>query len=96
MSQFNVDSEMIATKSAQAKTQMANISADVNAMTVSLQDLQNSWTGSASQKFLEVLTRWRTTQQNVEEALGDINRALDQAGVNYSETERSNAAMFTG
>ena len=42
MAQFVVDSETIAAKAAQAKTQVANISAEVTGMTASLQDLQLS------------------------------------------------------
>ena len=47
MAQFVVDSETIAAKAAQAKTQVANISAEVTGMTASLQDLQGSWTGQS-------------------------------------------------
>ena len=89
MAQFVVDSETIAAKAAQAKTQVANISAEVTGMTASLQDLQGSWTGSAS-------TNWRGTQKRVEESITQINEALDRAGVNYAETENANAAMFVG
>ena len=39
MAQFNVDSEVIAAKSAQAKSYVASITADVNGMTASLHDL---------------------------------------------------------
>ena len=45
MAQFNVDSEVIAAKSAQAKSYVASITADVNGMTASLHDLQSSWNG---------------------------------------------------
>ena len=56
MAQFNVDSEVIAAKSAQARSYVASITADVNGMTASLHDLQSSWTGSASANFQHVLT----------------------------------------
>ena len=96
MAQFVVDSETIAAKAAQAKTQVANISAEVNGMTASLPDLQGSWTGSASTNFQAVLDNWRGTQKRVEESITQINEALDRAGVNYAETENTNAAMFVG
>ena len=89
MAQFVVDSETIAAKAAQAKTQVAG-------MTASLQDLQGSWTGSASTNFQAVLDNWRGTQKRVEESITQINEALDRAGVNYAETENANAAMFVG
>ena len=96
MAQFIVDSEVIASKSAQAKAHVASITAEVNGMTASLQDLQSSWTGSASTNFQVVLDKWRATQRQVEESIAQINEALSRAGVNYSDTEQSNASMFMG
>ena len=96
MAQFIVDSEVIASKSAQAKAHVASITAEVNGMTASLQDLQSSWTGSASTNFQGVLDKWRATQLQVEESIAQINEALSRAGVNYSDTEQSNASMFMG
>ena len=96
MAQFIVDSEVIASKSAQAKAHVASITAEVNGMTASLQDLQSSWTGSASTNFQGVLDKWRATQRQGEESIAQINEALSRAGVNYSDTEQSNASMFMG
>ena len=96
MAQFIVDSEVIASKSAQAKAHVASITAEVNGMTASLQDLQSSWTGSASTNFQGVLDKWRATQRQVEESIAQINEALSRAGVDYSDTEQSNASMFMG
>ena len=96
MAQFIVDSEVIASKSAQAKAHVASITAEVNGMTASLQDLHSSWTGSASTNFQGVLDKWRATQRQVEESIAQINEALSRAGVNYSDTEQSNASMFMG
>ena len=96
MAQFIVDSEVIASKSAQAKAHVASITAEVNGMTASLQDLQSSWTGSASTNFQGVLDKWRATQRQVEESIAQINEALSRAGVNYSDTEQSNASIFRG
>ena len=69
MAQFIVDSEVIASKSAQAKAHVASITAEVNGMTASLQDLQSSWTGSASTNFQGVLDKWRATQRQVWKSL---------------------------
>ena len=96
MAQFIVDSEVIASKSAQAKAHVASITAEVNGMTASLQDLQSSWTGSASTNFQGVLDKWRATQRQVEGSIAQINEALSRAGVNYSDTEQSNASLFMG
>ena len=91
MAQFNVDSEVIAAKSAQARSYVASITADVNGMTASLHDLQSSWTGSASANFQGVLDQWHATQRQVEASITQINEALTRAGVNYADTEQANA-----
>lgn len=96
MARFVVDSEIIAAKTAEARGFMERITSEVNGMTTSLQDLQSTWTGSASVNFQEVLTHWRATQAQVEQSIGEINTALSHAGVNYADTEAANAAMFIG
>ncbi len=96
MAQFNVDADLIASKSAAARAQVETISSEVNALTASLQDLQGSWTGSASANFQGVLANWRQTQAQVEQAIAQINEALNRAGLNYAETEMANASLFLG
>ncbi|GGH61538.1 WXG100 family type VII secretion target [Rothia aerolata] len=96
MAQFVVDSDIIAAKSAAARAQVDAIVSEVNGLTASLQDLQNSWTGSASVNFQGVLNSWRATQRQVEDSIAQINEALSRAGVNYADTESANAAMFLG
>lgn len=96
MAQFVVDSDIIAAKSAQARSYVDSITTEVNGLTASLQDLQNSWTGSASVNFQGVVANWRATQRQIEEAIAQINDALSAAGLNYADTESANAAMFLG
>lgn len=96
MAQFIVDSEIIASKSATARSQVETITTEVNALTTSLQDLEGTWTGAASVNFQGVLNNWRATQRQVEESIAQINEALSRAGVNYADTESANAAMFVG
>lgn len=88
MAQFNVDSEVIAAKSAQARSYVASITADVNGMTASLHDLQSSWTGSASANFQGVLDQWHATQRQVEASITQINEALTRAGVTTQTPSR--------
>ena len=96
MARFVVDSDVISTKTAEARNIMDRISSDVQGMTLSLQDLENTWTGSASGSFQATLQNWRATQLQVEQSINQINSALQQAGVNYAQTEASNASMFMG
>ncbi|MCT1366404.1 MULTISPECIES: WXG100 family type VII secretion target [Kocuria] len=96
MAQFVVDSEVITGKTSEARGYMERIATEVNGLTTSLQELQSTWTGTASARFQEVLSNWRQTQARVEESMGQINQALASAGTNYAETEAANASMFAG
>lgn len=40
------------------------------------------------------MAQWRGTQSQVRESLDAINRTLQQAGVQYADTESANTAMF--
>lgn len=96
MAQFVVDSDTIATKSLQAQGHIERLTGEVNGMTSTLTDLQNSWTGTASASFQEAFRSWRAAQAHMEQAMAQINQALSAAGNQYAETEAANARMFAG
>ena len=91
MAQFNVDSEVIAAKSAQARSYVASITADV------------TWGDPHPCTIAELLDRLRIRQlQGVlgpvarkpapgRASITQINEALTRAGVNYADTEQANA-----
>ncbi|GAA2121320.1 hypothetical protein GCM10009824_23720 [Kocuria atrinae] len=96
MAQFVVDSDTIAAKSQQAQGHIERLTGEVNGMTSTLTDLQNSWTGTASANFQEAFRSWRAAQAQMEQAMAQINQALTTAGNQYAETEAANARMFAG
>lgn len=96
MARFVVDSEVIAAKVGEAHGHIDRLTSEVNGMTTTLQDLQSTWTGTASSNFQNVLATWRQTQAQVEDAIAQINQALSTAGTNYADTESTNASMFVG
>ena len=95
MAQFVVDSDTIAATSQQAQGHIERLTGEVNGMTSTLTDLQNSWTGTASVNFQEAFRSWRAAQAQMEQAMAHINQALSAAGNQYAETEAANARMFS-
>lgn len=91
---FTVDTERIASSSADIGHISAEIESQVAAMMARLTALQDAWQGTASAGFQGVMAQWRGTQSQVRESLESINRMLQQAGVQYADTEQANTAMF--
>jgi early secretory antigenic target protein ESAT-6 len=94
MTQYQVDSDAVATATGAVRGSIGRLTAECSGMYNQLTALQSSWTGGASAAFQTVVTDWKTTQQRVEEALTTINNALNIAGQQYADTEAANARMF--
>jgi len=94
MTRFHVDSEAVATATANVRATIGRLQGEVSAMRTQLVELQSSWSGSASSAFQGVVAEWTTTQAKVEESLAAIAAALAYAGQQYAEIEDSNARLF--
>ncbi|MCH8612049.1 WXG100 family type VII secretion target [Arsenicicoccus dermatophilus] len=91
---FTVDTERIAAAAVDVGHISGEIESQVAALMGRLTALQDAWQGSASAGFQGVMAQWRGTQSQVRESLDAINRTLQQAGVQYADTESANTAMF--
>jgi 6 kDa early secretory antigenic target len=96
MSQFQVDSTQVAAASTAVQTSAERIGAEVDGMMRHLLDLQASWHGNAAVSFQQVVTQWRSTQEQVRAALEGIRVALAAAGRGYEEAEAAAMRMFSG
>lgn len=94
MTRFQVDSEAVSTATGAVRSSIGRIGAEVIALHGQLTNLQSSWTGGAATAFQTVVTDWNATQKRVEESLTAINTALNTAGLQYAETEATNARLF--
>lgn len=95
MSQFQVDSDaLLGATSALSGTvgHMQSLMATLNGQ---LQNLAQSWTGSAAIAFHDVVNEWQATQRMVEMNLDEISVALSTARDHYAEVEATNLAIFT-
>ncbi|WRS31103.1 WXG100 family type VII secretion target [Actinomycetaceae bacterium MB13-C1-2] len=96
MTVYQVDSEQLAIASGNVVQSAEAIRGSVAGMMTQLQALEGSWVGTASNSFQELISRWHTTQLQVEDSLTAISSALTQASSSYAEAEGANTAMFTG
>lgn len=95
MSIISVDTELLQLKSANVRSTIERISADVQAMKRGLDELQGTWRGSAATNFQALVTDWTLTQGRVEASLSSINTALASAAMSYSQTEQGNTQRFS-
>lgn len=96
MATFQVDSEAVEQAATAARLTIEQIQNEVARLHSQLSALDGQWTGTAAAAFHGVVERWRGTQRQVEENLGEISRALSVAGTQYADIERANASMFSG
>lgn len=93
-SQFQVDTQQIASASGDIRRMSAQIESDVAGMMTRLAGLQDAWRGSASAGFQQVLTNWGAAQRQVRTCLDEIEVALNRAGTQYADVEAANALLF--
>ena len=94
MPQYQVDSEQIQSSSAAVNASIQSIRQAVQGMYGNLNNLQSVWRGGAATLFTAVAEQWRAAQQQMEQSLESIQRALMQASTLYSETEMQASRLF--
>ena len=94
MAVFQIDTADLSAKAGAVEATLTRIQSDVNSMEGQLRQLQETWKGSASTAFQDVLTQWRSTQVQVEQSLASVRQAMAMASQQYEDTELSNARIF--
>jgi len=94
MSTYQVDSEAVLAQASAARNTVDRVQSEAAALSAQLEQLQASWSGTASTAFRTVVAEWRASQQRVDESLGALGAALAQAGQQYAEIEQQNARLF--
>ena len=94
MSRFSVDSELVLAANGVIQSTISKIQGDVNALHSQLAGLQDSWQGQAAASFQELVVRWRTTANLVDQQLAEIGKALAFAAQQYNEIEIANQRLF--
>lgn len=94
MSVFQIDTSDLLSKSQAVESTITRIQTDVGSMEMQLRQLQDSWKGSASLAFQDVITQWKATQVQVEQSLSSIRQAMAAASIQYDEAETANTQLF--
>lgn len=94
MPQYQVDCERIQSSSAAVNASIQSIRQAVNGMYANLNDLQGVWRGSAAMQFNAVAEQWRAAQQQMEQSLESIQRALTSASNVYADAEAQATRLF--
>lgn len=94
MTRYQVDSEAVLTTTAAARGAVDRIQSEVTGLHSQLTSLQDSWSGPAAIAFQGVVTEWHGLEQQMNEGLENLGRALTVAGQQYADTEAANARLF--
>ncbi len=95
MPQYQVDSEQIQSSSAAVNASIQSIRQAVQGMYANLNNLQSVWRGGElPRSSMRSREQWRAAQQQMEQSLESIQRALTQASHLYSETEMQASRLF--
>ena len=91
---FSVDTQAVLDTASAARTRVATIQAEVDAMNGDIAALQASWTGGASAAMAASAADWHLTQAQVQASLDAISQALDASALAYDDAESANVGRF--
>jgi 6 kDa early secretory antigenic target len=74
----------------------ANLQQQLSDLKAYLAPMTAVWTGKASEDYQALQRTWDQAAGELSELLQEISRALQVAGENYEQTERSNASIWAG
>ena len=94
MNRYEVDASQVSAASAAAGKTAAAVRGEVAAMLRHLNELSNSWRGTAANQFAGLIADWSTVQTKVEQSLDQITQALANAAQAYSDAEAHAANLF--
>jgi WXG100 family type VII secretion target len=76
-----------------AKT-ASNFDSQLNDVKSVVANVAQTWTGSAADGYNQTMQQWNAAQNDLNETLQKIGRALSAAEQAYSQTESSNASLW--
>lgn len=91
---FSVDSEQVLTANNHIQSTIGRLQQEISTLHVQLSALDGSWQGSAASSFQELVMRWKTSADALEQNLGSIGQALAIAAQQYSDIEAANQRLF--
>ncbi|REJ05964.1 WXG100 family type VII secretion target [Microbacterium bovistercoris] len=94
MSVFTVDTDAVHAAHGATRATIERLQSESAALMAQLNQLQSSWTGSASAAFQQCSEQWRGAQLHVEQVLASIGTALGSAATQYADADQYSANLF--
>jgi WXG100 family type VII secretion target len=94
MAYFSVDSEQVSAANTHIQSTIGRLQQEISTLHSQLATLEGSWQGSAATSFRELILRWKTAADSLEQSLGQIGQALGIAAQQYADIEAANQRLF--
>lgn len=91
---FSVDSEQVLAANSHIQSTIGRLQQEISTLHAQLSALDGSWQGSAASSFQDLVLRWKTSADALEQNLGAIGQALAIAAQQYSDIEAANQRLF--
>ena len=91
---IRVTPEQLQAISAQLNGGASNIESINSQLQSQVAPLGSDWAGVAQARFHELWAEWQQSSRGIQEALHGISQLMQQAGVNYADTEQAVASSF--
>lgn len=91
---IRVTPEQLQAIGAQLNGGAANIEQINSQLQSQVAPLGSDWAGVAQARFHELWAEWQRSSQGIQQALTGISQLMNQASVNYSDTEAAVASTF--
>jgi WXG100 family type VII secretion target len=89
-----VTPEQLQGVSGQLNSGSANIDSINSQLQSQVAPLGSDWAGVAQARFQELWIQWQQSSRQLNESLQGISQLMQQAGVNYADTEQAIASSF--
>ena len=94
MAYFSVDSEQVSAANTHVQSTIGRLQQEISTLHGRLLTLEGSWQGSAATSFQELMLRWKSAADSLEQSLGQIGQALSLAAQQYADIEAANQRLF--
>src|SRR3954470_24268629 len=91
---IRVTPEQLQAISGQLNAGASNIESINSQLQSQVAPLGSDWAGVAQARFHELWAEWQRSSRGIQDALQVISQLMQQAGVNYADTEQAIASSF--
>ena len=95
MSGILVNFQTIQNASSEVRQTASRIQNQLDDLKAGVQRIASSWEGAAQQGYQARQAQWDAKAADLQEVLGRIATALDNAAQSYQQTENANATIWT-